>query len=361
MLSFRLPVPGVKRGGCERVAHDLAQGLALRGHQVTVWSADPLPANAAYAVRRIPGSWLIHHGLGFRLVSGYLGNVLALLPDYADADALIAHGDSLFLPLRGIPFLRIMHGSALDEARTARTLPRKLLQFGVYLQELIAARTQTTIAISRNTQCRYPAIRTVIANGVDTTRFVPGAVKSTDPSILFVGMLGGRKRGLLLQQWFNDTILPAMPQAVLWMVTEQEGPPAPGVRYFTGVSQTVLSELYQAAWVFASPSTYEGFGLPYLEAMASGTPVIATANPGSLEVLDRGCYGELIHHDPDFALALLSLLQNSSKREHLTAQGLDRARELSLERTIDHYEALLQSLISAQRAQVAQPAQRAAL
>ena len=44
---------------------------------------------------------------------GYLGNLLALLPDYRDFDAVIAHGDSLLLGFLGKPVLRVMHGSAL--------------------------------------------------------------------------------------------------------------------------------------------------------------------------------------------------------------------------------------------------------
>ena len=348
ILSFRLPAQRMKRGGGERVAHDLANGLARRGHFVTVWSADPKPAGAGYDVERLPGSRLIHHWLGFRLVSGYLGNVLALLPDYADAQIVIANGDSLLLPLLGIPVLRIMHGSALDEARTARALPRKLLQFGVYLQELITARTQPAVAISRNTQRRYPSIRRVIPNGVDLARFYPAARKTPQPSILFVGTLGGRKRGSLLLRWFHEIIRPALPGAVLWMVTEP-GPPADCVHYFTGLPEAELAELYRTAWVFASPSVYEGFGLPYLEAMASGTPVVATPNPGSEEVMAGGRYGRLVD-DSGFAPAVVALLDNPRARSMLTAAGLERSRELSLDRAIAQYDAAIRELVPQPRA-----------
>ncbi len=351
MISFRLPVAGEKRGGCERVAHDLAHGLARRGHQVTVWTSDPKPPGAAYAVSRCPGTRLLRHWLGFRLVSGYLGNFLVLLPHYRDADVIIAHGDSLLLPARALPVLRIMHGSALDEARTATSLPRKILQFGVYLQELLTVRTQTAIAISRATQLRYPSIRHVIPNGVDTARFFPSSTKSADPTILFVGTLGGRKRGLLLLQWFVEIIRPALPNARLWMVTEQAGPRAEAVRYLTGVPEAALADLYRSAWVFASPSLYEGFGLPYLEAMASGTAVLATANPGSREVSANGRYAWLAARDSDFAPALLILLNDPAARRAWAARGLERSRELSMDRTLDRYEALLKALASAQVAQ----------
>ncbi len=344
MISFRLPLPGVKRGGGERVAHDLAQGLAHRGHEVTVWSADPKPDGAAYEVARIPGTRLINHWLGFRLVSGYLGNLLVLLPNYSAPDVLFAHGDSLLLPLLGIPLLRVMHGSALDESLTARSPLRKLMQFGVYLQEKITARTQRTIAISHNTQARYPSIQEIIANGVDTSRFFPRPVdKEAVPTILFVGTLGGRKRGSLLLNWFEDVIRPAIPSAQLWMVSES-GPASPGVRYFPGAPEHEIATLYRAAWVLAAPSVYEGFGLPYLEAMASGTPVIATDNPGSREVLENGRYGKLIADDAHFPGALVTLLSNHRERESWISGGLIRSQELSISRAIERYEAVLFSL-----------------
>ena len=349
MISFRLPAPGLQRGGCERVAHDLANGLAQRGHHVTVWSADPRPRDANYEVARIAGSSFIHHWLGFRLVSGYIGNFLAITPRYNDAHVIIAHGDSLLLPLRGIPVLRIMHGSALDEARTARTLFRKGLQFGVYLQELITVHTQTTVGISRNTHRRYRALQEIIPNGVDANRFYPdNAAKTSQPSILFVGKLGGRKRGQLLIDWFAKFIRPALPEATLWMVSEP-GDPTAGVHYFSGLSDTDLAALYRSASVYASPSCYEGFGLPYLEAMASGTPVIASANPGSREVTADGQYGLLIEDDDRFAAEILHLLRSPEQREIWSNRGLTRSRELSLDRALDRYEAMLDILAPAQR------------
>ena len=86
---------------------------------------------------------------------GYLGNVLALAPDYRGFDAIIAHGDSLLLPLTGKPVIRIFHGSALGEARSARSPGRAILQLGVYAQELLTARLQKGVWPS----ARAPAVR----------------------------------------------------------------------------------------------------------------------------------------------------------------------------------------------------------
>ena len=349
MLSFRLPQsgpqkPGLTRGGVERVAHDLAQGLAERGHNMTVFSADSAPPGCAYQVCQIPGSKLIHNWLGFRLVSGYLGNLLALFPAYGDAEVLIAHGDSLLLPLRGIPVLRIMHGSALDEALTSRSLARAVLQLGVYVQEWLTAATQLTVGISPNTRKRYRAIHSIIPNGVNTARFFPGP-KAVDPTILFVGTLDGRKRGRLILSAFEDFIRPAMPEARLWMVTEP-GSPSDGVTYLSGLSSDELAERYRQAWVFASPSCYEGFGLPYLEAMASGTAVVATANAGSRELLDGGRYGRLVELDARFPADVLEILSNRQMRDRYSKCGLERARRFSVESTVEQYERVLESLVA---------------
>ncbi len=123
--------------------------------------------------------------------------------------------------------------------------------------------------------------------------------RSVEPSLLFVGALGGRKRGEFLLRMFETAIRGARPDATLTIVGE-EGPPSPGVTYHIGVDDAELARLYRRAWLYVTPSTYEGFGLPYLEAMACGTPVVATPNPGSLEVLDGGRYGAL-SSDGEFA------------------------------------------------------------
>ena len=78
------------------------------------------------------------------------------------------------------------------------------------------------------------------------------------------------------------------PQAQLTMVATT-GPPMQGVTYCTGIAEAELVRLFQQSWVYASPSVYEGFGLPYLEAMACGTAVVASPNPGSRELLLPDC------------------------------------------------------------------------
>jgi glycosyltransferase involved in cell wall biosynthesis len=216
-----------------------------------------------------------------------------------------------------------------------------VLQLGVYLQELASAATQPgCVGISENARRYNPFIRRVIPNGVDTTVFRPDPQgKTPEPSVLFVGALEGRKRGKLLMDWFARDVRPRFPTATLSIVSPP-GPSAPGVSYHTGVSTEELAAMYRRAWVYATPSTYEGFGLPYVEAMACGTPVVATPNPGSREVLEDGRYARLVG-DAEFGRAVADLLDDSDARRDLTERGLQRAREFSAALMIDRYEQLL--------------------
>jgi len=346
VLSYGLPARAQKRGGIERAAHTLADGLARRGHEVVVLSHDPKPAGAAYAVAPLPWRAFVETWVGRRVTMGYLGNLLALVPSYRDFDVVIAHGDSLLLPLAGKPVVRVMHGSALGEATSASSIGRRALQLGVFVQELATALLcRGVVGVSENTRRDNPFVRRVIPHGVDDRFFsaAPGE-KSAAPSVLFVGALDGRKRGRFLLDAFEQTVRAAHPDATLDFVG-REGPVRPGVTYYTGISDGALAALYRRAWVYASPSTYEGFGLPYLEAMACGTVVVATRNPGSLEVLGDGDHG-LMPTDETFGVVVAELLGDEARRASLCGRGLRRAGEFSLDAMIEHYEDVLTELTS---------------
>ena len=89
MFSYRLPVERERRGGIERAAHTLAEGLARRGHDVVVFTHDQKPKDALYDVSPLPWRSFVDTWIGRRLTMGYLGNVLAILPDYHAFDIVV--------------------------------------------------------------------------------------------------------------------------------------------------------------------------------------------------------------------------------------------------------------------------------
>jgi glycosyltransferase involved in cell wall biosynthesis len=106
--------------------------------------------------------------------------------------------------------------------------------------------------------------------------------------------------------------------------------------HFTGyVEQADLPLIYNMADVFIYPSVYEGFGLPVLEAMACGTPVI-TSNVSSMpEII--GDAGVLLAPSDSQALArsLLELINDPVERQRLSIRGLERAASFTWNRTAE--------------------------
>ncbi len=143
-------------------------------------------------------------------------------------------------------------------------------------------------------------------------RALDRALRSTIPLVL-VGSRG----------WQDQEIVAEVARA------EGEG----WLRYLGYVSESDLPLLYASCTAFAYPSLYEGFGLPVLEAMQSGAPVI-TSNASSLPEVggDAVIYCDALKED-SIQQALTAILRDANLRQDLSARGIAQSRRFSWHRT----------------------------
>jgi glycosyltransferase involved in cell wall biosynthesis len=125
---------------------------------------------------------------------------------------------------------------------------------------------------------------------------------------------------------------------------------------FTGyIRETDLPALYSAAEVFVFPSLYEGFGLPPLEAMACGTPVI-TSNASSLPEVVGDAALTVDPYDVDgLAAAIERALADEDLRAELRRRGLERAARFTWERAARETLAVYEQVLVADPQQYRRP------
>lgn len=337
MYHANLPQPGRKPGGVEVFVDRLADTLVARGHRVEVLTYSPPPPGATYETRRLP----LQATKDRRFLRQYVSPWLLNLQRFDGFDVAHFHGDDWFFLRRPLPVVRTFHGSALFEARTATSRRRRFDKSLIFPLELLSAGLATSsYGVGTDSEIVYQTDG-LLPPGVDLpmTPHQP----SPNPSILFVGTWSGRKRGSLLQRIFEEEIRPALPNAELWMVSDT-CEPAAGVRWIQTPSDAELRDLYSRSWVFCLPSSYEGFGIPYLEAMAHEVPVVAHPNPGARMLLDQGRYG-VLSEDGDLGRHLIEILSDPARRQSMAREGRRRAEEYSWERMAERHEAAYREAI----------------
>lgn len=330
MISYYLP--SESKIGVGYQVHELANELVRRGHHVDVFSPCAPVEGALYGHVHLPITGSLRT---FRFA------FVMRRQDLSSYDVLHAHGEDYWMWRRRVPMhVRTLHGSCFEEAIRIRGLGQKLrmvlLGFTEVLASLVADRT---VLISPQTRRWTPWVRTVIPNGVDAARFAPdGTPRSSEPTVLFVGTWRQRKRGAELARIFAEQVRPRVPGARLRMVTQDAPSVLPeGVEALGRLSDAELAHEYRTAWVFCLPSSYEGFGIPYAEAMTAGLPVVATPNVGARYVTDDGRFGLMVGLD-ELGNELTALLQDEHRRARLESASLARAREFDLRIIAEQYE-----------------------
>ena len=228
----------------------------------------------------------------------------------------------------------------------------------------ILEKSDCIIAVSRNTKADLvkicgvePSKISVVHCGVEpcfrplpqeqTAWFLRTCYGLDFPYILYVGGFAARKNAALLLRAFGRLDKRRYPELRLVLV----GKPSPNEERLrqtaakSGVADRVvwlsdlprrhLPYLYGGAVLFAYPSLYEGFGLPPLEAMACGTPVLAADNSSLSEVVGGG--GRLLNacDEEQWACQMDCLLLSTAEAAQLAKNGILRAKKFSWQKNAE--------------------------
>ena len=115
--------------------------------------------------------------------------------------------------------------------------------------------------------------------------------------------------------------------------------------FFTGfIEEKDLPTVYRMSELFVFPSLYEGFGLPPLEAMASGCPVVSSNSAPMTEVLGDAALFFNPYDVEEMSSAMKKMLEDENLRDRFQQKGLERARIFTPEKMTEEIISLLESI-----------------
>jgi len=368
----------------------LARELARQGHVVDVFVGPPYPDPMPFARsvthlanEQFWGSWFLRDAAAmlprpnplaiFGPLNFYelMGSYLGFLPEpfafsvraFRAVSSRLRAGDRYdivhdiqclgygILALRslGLPIVSTVHHPLTVDRRasfirdeTFRDALGTMAFYPIGMQAYVARRMQRLFTssrisarqISRDFGVARERLR-MVANGVDTDLYRPDPAAAREQNeILCVGRARDPNKGI-------KTLIEALallPPEVTLTLVDEDTPDNSGRKRarelgceerltLVGPAPTdALVRLYQRATLVAVPSRYEGFGLPAVEAMACGTPVVACRSGALPEVLDVGGGGILVERDDPKSLArgIRTLLEDPELRAELGSRGRDR-------------------------------------
>jgi glycosyltransferase involved in cell wall biosynthesis len=310
----------------------------------------PFKVNRTLGLADIPYASLVHK-LGLDLVHypNQFGG--AFLPRHIKRVATLHDLTPLLFPHLH-PRRRVM-GFRLLASASLRRCDRIIVYSANTRRDLLSAAMAAQNAIVNIPLGVNPGLKP----GVATDGFVR-RYEITRPYILSVGVLEPRKNHIVLFEMLRHLRQRGEPIDLIvigregWHWTSPLARPefkalAPWVRILADIPDAEMAEFYNRAAVFAYPSLYEGFGLPILEAMACGTPVVSSSASSLPEVGgDAALYADP-RDSRTFADQVARVLSDSELRRRMTEAGLRRARQFSWRRTAEETLAVYRSVCGA--------------
>ncbi|MBN8676876.1 MAG: glycosyltransferase family 4 protein [Chitinophagales bacterium] len=229
-------------------------------------------------------------------------------------------------------------------------------------KRLLASRANAVIVVSENTKkdllhfCPEvdPGKVHVVHHGNHLTATSGSKPHSAAPYLLFVGQRKGYKHFL----WMLEQLEPLLKEFTEMQLVcvgggqfddpEQASIDALGLRsrvhYRLVQSDEALAGIYQGAFCFIFPSLYEGFGMPVLEAMACGCPVVLQQGSSLPEVGGDAALYFQATEPGSLAIAIWQLLGDEQLRQNMIKKGMDRARMFTWEKSVQAHLHIYQSI-----------------
>jgi glycosyltransferase involved in cell wall biosynthesis len=339
MLAWR-DLDDPEAGGSEVHASTVASLWAEAGIEVTMRTSfaagqAQMSWRDGYRVIRKAGRYMVFPRAAFSEMMGWHGG--------SDGLVEIWNGMPFFSPLWSrtphITFLHHVHAEMWE-----MTLPGQLGRMGRLLEARIAPpvyRRTPTVTLSTSSKRElvhdlgFKDLRVhVVPPGIDP-RFSPGGTKSPTPLVVAAGRLVPVKRfDLLIEALVANKA--AHPQLEAVIVGEgyrrdlletkiHEAGAERWIRLPGRIGDQELVDLYRRAWLLASASAREGWGMTLTEAAACGTPTVATRIAGHLDAVDEGHSGLLADNRDELAAAIGMVLSDADLRARLTAGAREHA------------------------------------
>jgi len=363
-IFFAIKSLGSTRGGAEKVLTEVANGLMVNNHDISVLTYDRADIKPLYPIDQDISTFFL--GIGktdqSTTVVETFKRVLALRKTVKQQkpDVVVAFMHSMFVPLSfaligtGIPVI------ASEHIVPAHYRTRKVEFFLLFISSLFVKKITV---LSEDVKLSYPRFlqrkMLAIANPVSQSRSVKRQNKTSEQKkvILNVGRLSDQKNQKFLIESFAS-IAKKYPDWTLKIIGEGELRPDLEARIedlsmqdqitLPGTTGDIEKE-YLNADIFALPSNYESFGLALVEAMAHGLPVIGFADCQGVNELIKdqknGLLIEVKNKDKNFIGGVEALMQSSTLRQKMGEEGRKTAQKFNPEKIVNLWEDLIAEVL----------------
>ncbi|NLD76577.1 MAG: glycosyltransferase family 4 protein [Acidimicrobiales bacterium] len=338
LLAWR-DLDDVEAGGSEIHAAEVARHWAEAGIEVLLRTSyaqghPPRARRDGYQVVRKAGRYLVFPRAALAEVAHRYGR--------RDALVEIWNGMPFFSPLWATgPRVVFLHHVHADMWKMV--LPPNLARIGDTVESRIAPRLyrssrMVTLSPSSKQEMLEIGFRDhlvdVVPPGLDP-RFTPGGERSAKPLVVGVGRLMPVKRfdRLIRAVVAARRSAPDLELLLVGTGAEKEALEAliseldagAFVKFAGRVNDDELVDIYRSAWVVASTSVREGWGMTLTEAAACGTPALATRIAGHVDAVHEGVSGLLADDDAEIARLLARIITDANLRQRLSDGALSHA------------------------------------